>query len=173
MWSADQFRELVAPRVRSTWAPRARARPGAAVVVVVNFGAAHAVDGACDGTLLALARSVVAELAAGLAGVRVRFVFASLTCALGLRRANFRTGKSLETLSIARRLARELPDNATGEALDLTNVTAARYDATLDGLHYYGTATSMQALILANMLAPRPRSRQHELAAPKQAQFCC
>ncbi|KAH8095161.1 intracellular chloride channel [Aureococcus anophagefferens] len=123
MWSADQFRELVAPRVRSTWA-RARAA-GAAVVVVVNFGAAHAVDGACDGTLLALARSVVAELAAGLAGVRVRFVFASLTRARPPR-ANFRTGKSLETLSIARRLARELPDNATGEALDLTNVTAAR-----------------------------------------------
>jgi len=38
-------------------------------------------------------------------------------------------------------------------------VTAARYDATLDGLHYYGTATSMQALILANMLAPRPHER--------------
>jgi hypothetical protein len=51
--------------------------------------------------------------------------------------------------------------------LFMTNVTAARarYDATLDGLHYYGTATSMQALILANMLAPRPHERHVPVAA--------
>ena len=71
----------------------------------------------------------------------------------------------MRALLCAALLARELPDNATGEALDLTNVTAARYDATLDGLHYYGTATSMQALILANMLAPRPHERHVPVAA--------
>ena len=39
-----------------------------------------------------------------------------------------------------------------------TQVTAARYDSTDDGTHYYGTAVAAQALVLANMLAKRPES---------------
>ena len=70
-------------------------------------------------------RTVVDGFKAVLPRTRVRLILTSAPCALGLRQSNFRTGKALETLSIAHQVAAQtLPANFTAEVLDLTNATA-------------------------------------------------
>ena len=44
----------------------------------------------------------------------------------------------------------------TPQILDLENLTRARNDVTLDGVHYDGTASMAQAVVLLNMLCTRP-----------------
>ena len=93
--------------------------------VIVRFGAVHSLDGTCDGSYAALVRTVVDGFKAVLPRTRVRLILTSAPCALGLRQSNFRTGKALETLSIAHQVAAQtLPANFTAEVLDLTNATA-------------------------------------------------
>ena len=124
MWSEDQYRQLVLPPLRAKWAAIAKqaTRP---TVIVANFGAVHSLDGTCDGSYAALVRAVVDGFKAVLPRTRVRLILTSAPCALGLRQSNFRTGKALETLSIAHQVAAQtLPANFTAEVLDLTNATA-------------------------------------------------
>ena len=124
MWSEDQYRQLVLPPLRAKWVAIAKqaTRP---TVIVANFGAVHSLDGTCDGSYAALVRTVVDGFKAVLPRTRVRLILTSAPCALGLRQSNFRTGKALETLSIAHQVAAQtLPANFTAEVLDLTNATA-------------------------------------------------
>ncbi|KAH8046805.1 hypothetical protein JL722_13439 [Aureococcus anophagefferens] len=153
MWSEDQYRSLVLGPLRRTWAAAARDSRGP-TAVVANFAAVHSLDGTCDG--LRGARAARRRRRPRRAPGALRFVFQSAPCGLGRRQGNFRTGKSLEVLRAPPRRRGPPPPNATWDVLDLANVTMARYDATFDGTHFYGSAIAAQALAVANMLARRP-----------------
>ena len=156
MWSEEQYRERVLVPLKGKWAALVQ-KASKPAVIVANFAAVHSLDGTCDGAYERLVRTVVGGFGSALPRRRVRLIFATAPCTLGLRNANFRTGKALETLSVLKRVASgPLPFNFTADVLDLTNITMARYDATYDGTHFYGSAIAAQALVLANMLGERP-----------------
>lgn len=139
------------------------------ILVFANFGAEHALHAACSGTFSSIMQRSLHSIAQVFKPTKIfHAVFVTPTAVLARRNPGMTTNKgstvAADMRALAANLTQEPPAWLEPEArvnvLDLGNLTKARFDATLDGVHYGQTAATMAGMIALNLLCPRPSNAQ-------------
>ncbi|KAJ8598538.1 hypothetical protein CTAYLR_001339 [Chrysophaeum taylorii] len=166
MWFAGELSKMTAV-LRKAWASFPDKHPTTRLVVVANLGAEHLLHAACGGAFADLLPRGLAAVGAVFAPRKITdLVLVTPSAVLASRNPGMTTFKGQTFAPHIRNLLRALARNdkprwlrkmANTSVLDLGNLTKARFDATLDGVHYGQTVATTAATLLLNVLCARPR----------------
>lgn len=166
MWFSSEIPKMT-KAIQNAWS--GLDTPPRRTIVFANFGAEHALHAACSGTFSAVMRRSFHAIAQIVQPTKIsQAIFVTPTAVLARRNPGMTTNKGSTIAADMRALAANFTQNPPAwlerekriNILDLGNLTKARFDATLDGVHYGQTASTMAGMIALNLLCPRPSNAQ-------------
>ena len=153
MWNHGGFASKAIPAMRHDWLKQIKAHHK--VVVVANFGAVHQLSEVCSGTYEKHIRADINAVRTLVAPAKLRLILVAPSLTTGLRDPNVAASRALQASIAMRNVLRGFDDD-DADILDFTSISKHRMDDTVDGVHYYGSALQVEALVLLNLLCERP-----------------